>query len=143
MQEETVQEGVVTSVGAEQITVRIEKKDEDCDGCCACKLKSLCRGRADEYMELSVPMQDGRERPVPGETVQVAYRATNAAVAAAIMFVPALVGLFFGGFIGNRFWGEGDGIFIVGCLAGLVVGLGLTFVVSRASTILRPEIRLL
>lgn len=144
MREETIQDAVVLSVEPERIMVRIDKSNEDCGGCRACALKILCRGKNDtNHLDLPVPVDAASPHPQPGQTVQVAYRAANAAVAAFIMFLPALLGLFFGGFIANRLAGEGDGIFVLGCLAGVVLGLAVTFVVSRASTALRPDIRLL
>ncbi|MCD8138991.1 MAG: SoxR reducing system RseC family protein [Planctomycetaceae bacterium] len=141
MQEETIQDAVVLSVDNDRVMVRMAK-EEDCGGCRSCALKNLCHKESD-HLDLPVRLEDGVPPPQPGETVRVGYRAANAAAAAFIMFLPALVGLFFGGFAVNRYWGEGDGLFLVGCFAGLGLGLVVTFAISRLSTALRPEIRLL
>ncbi len=141
MREETVQDAVVLSVDANRVMVRMAK-EEDCGGCHSCALSKLCHKESD-HLDLPVELGIGVQPPRPGETVRVAYRAANAAVAALIMFLPALVGLCFGGFAVNRIWGEGDGLFLAGCLAGLVLGLAVTFAVSRLSTALRPDVRLL
>lgn len=141
MQEETVQDAVVLSVDKNRVMVRMAK-EEDCGDCHSCALKNLCHKESD-HLDLPVRLGEGIAPPQPGETVRVGYRAANAAVAALIMFLPALVGLFFGGFVVNRYWGDGDGLFLIGCFAGLALGLAVTFAVSRLSTALRPDIRLL
>lgn len=143
MREETIQDAVVLSVEPDRIMVRIDKEAEECDGCHTCALKSMCRGKRDEHLELPVPLETGASRPGPGETVRIAYRAANAATAALAMFLPSLLGLFFGGFAASRLFGEGDGVFLLGCFGGLALGLAVSVVLARKSTALRPEIRLL
>lgn len=143
MREEIVQEAVVLSVAPDRIMVRVDRKDEDCGGCRACALKSLCRGKEADHMDLPVPVDAETPELAPGETVRIAYRAANRAVAALVMFLPALLGVFFGGFAANALAGEGDGIFLLGCFSGLALGVLFTFVAARSSGALKPEIRLL
>lgn len=142
MDDLTIREGTIQAVEADRLIVRIEREDAaECGGCCRCPMRGLCRGRDSGHMELPVPFTSDNPHRI-GDRVHVAYRKANAAVAAAILFVPALAGLFLGGFLANRLWGEGDGVFLAGCAIGFVLGLAVTFVVNRFFPSLKPSVRL-
>lgn len=138
-----VQTGSVLRVEPGRLIVRVERDDSECGGCRSCAVKSLCRGRDDGHMDLPVLFGSGEPPAREGEAVRIAYRAANPAIASIIMFVPALAGLFFGGFVGQWVLGEGDGNFLIGCLVGLVAGLGVSYVLARGVAGLRPDVRLL
>lgn len=140
MEDFTVREGTVVAIERDMAVVRIER-EEDCGGCRSCAMKALCRGRDTGHMDLVASLAGGAA-PSPGTRVQVAYRETNPALAALVMFVPSLLGLFFGGFAANRLWHASDGIFLAGCLVGLLAGLAATFVLYRLSSALKPAARL-
>lgn len=134
----TVREGTVLLADNDRLVVRVERETEEgCDGCRACAMKSLCKGRETGRMDLPVTAPPGKTYR-PGDRVTLAYRQANAAVAALIMFAPALVGLLLGGWAAN---GRGDGVLLLGCLAGLAAGLGATWLVSRTARVLRPDVR--
>lgn len=142
MSEEKIRRGTVIAVEPNRLVVRVEREEEeDCGGCRSCAMKSLCRGRTDGHLDLPVAIPEGMAKS-RGDRVTVAYRETNAAVASLLMFLPALLGLFFGGFAANAVFGAGDGIFLAGALGGLAAGLAVTFVVGRVSTALGPVVRL-
>lgn len=140
MDDFTVRDGTVLSVQPDAILVRIDK-EEDCGGCRSCAVRALCQGRDGGHLDIPLSPVPG-VTAVPGERVRVEYRGANPAVAALIMFVPALIGLFAGGLIGNRYGEGSDGILLLGCLVGLVLGLVVSIVLSKARS-LRPEARLL
>lgn len=140
MDDYTIREGTVLDVQPDKVMVRIDK-EEDCGGCRSCAVRALCQGRDTGHLDLPLRPVDG-VAAVPGGRVRVAYRGANPAVAAVIMFVPALIGLFLGGFIGNRFWSGSDGILLAGCLLGLGLGVAATYGISQLRS-LRPEARLL
>lgn len=139
----TVREATVLSVAGDGLLVRVDDEDAaDHSGCRSCAMKSLCRGRDDGHLELFVSRSGGEGEYLAGDRVRVAYRGANPAVASLIMFLPALAGVMFGGFVANAAFGGGDGVFLAGALGGAALGVGATFVLSRSLSSLRPEIRL-
>ncbi|MCC8166700.1 MAG: SoxR reducing system RseC family protein [Planctomycetes bacterium] len=145
MDDYTIQDGTVLTVEPGRAVVRVERGGDDCDGCHTCALKALCRGRESKTMDLPVDTnRDGTAAGpmAPGDQVKVAYRGANQAVAAVILFLPGLIGLFFGGFAANRWWGGEDMTFLAGCLGGLAAGMLFTFIVARTSRSLRPDVRI-
>ncbi|MCC8109068.1 MAG: SoxR reducing system RseC family protein [Planctomycetes bacterium] len=145
MDDYTIQNGTVLTVEPGRTVVRVERGDDNCEGCHTCALKALCRGRESKHMDLPVDTgTDGiASAPLsPGDPVKVAYRGANQAVAAVLLFLPGLIGLFFGGFLANRWWGGEDMTFLAGCLGGLAAGVIFTFIVARTSRRLRPDVRI-
>ncbi len=144
MDDYTIQDGTILTVEPGRAVVRIERED-DCEGCHTCALKALCRGRESKHMDLPVdtgPDSGAAVAMSPGDQVKVAYRGANQAVAAVLLFLPGLLGLFFGGFLANRWWGGEDMTFLAGCLGGLAAGVLFTFIVARTSRSLRPDVRI-
>lgn len=137
-----VKTGAVIDVLPGQVVVRVERDDADCGGCRSCAVRGLCRGRDSGHMDLPVAFE-GQPPAKTGDQVRIAYRAANAAVAALTMFLPALLGLFFGGFIGHRWFGDSDGMFLAGCLIGFILGLGVSYVLARTVASLKPDVKLL
>ena len=135
----SVESGTVIRVDGGELVVRIDRSGEDCGGCRSCAMKALCRGRDDGHMDLPVA-SDGAEHSV-GDLVKVAYRVANPAVAAGIMFLPSLAGLFLGGFIGHGLQ-RGDMYFLAGCFIGLAAGVGVSCLLGRLKP-LKPKTRLL
>lgn len=136
----TVRKGTVLLAGSGGLVVRVERgADEACGGCRACALRIVCKGGETNRMDISVPAPPGRVY-TPGDEVRVAYRGANAAVAAAVMFLPPLAGLSAGGLLAN---GRGDAALLLGCLAGLAAGVGLSWLLSRHARALRPDVRVL
>lgn len=133
--------GRVVSVRDGEVVVRVERNEEDCGGCRSCAVKGLCRGRDTGHMDLRV---DSVGAPLPGvgDKVGVAYRSTNAALAALAMFLPALLGLLFGGLVGYRLADGGDAVFLVGCVVGFAAGLAVSWLLTRSVSSLRPHARL-
>lgn len=143
MSDFTIREATVLSVAGDGMLVRVDDEDAaDCGGCRSCAMKSLCRGRDDGHLDLLVPRTGGEGEHSAGDRVRVAYRGANPAVASLIMFLPALAGVMFGGFVANAAFGGGDGVFLAGALGGIAMGIGATFVLARSLSSLRPEIRL-
>lgn len=136
------QNGSVLKIETNKFIVRVERDPADCDGCKTCAVKALCRGKDDGHMELPVPY-NGTPPLEKGDAVQIAYRPTNAALAAIVMFLPSLLGLFFGGFIGHWMAGESDSTFLIGCFAGFFLGLALSFILARTIPALRPDVKFL
>lgn len=142
MDDFTTRPGTVVSAEPGRIVVRVEREaEEGCDGCRVCAMKSLCRGRDEGHMDLPVPVGRGAAFH-PGERVCLEYRLPGQAAAAAIMFIPALVGLLLGGLAAVRWTGGGDALLVLFCLCGLAGGVGATFLIARFGRSLRPEVRL-
>lgn len=137
-----VQTGSVLRVEPGHLVVRVERDNSDCGGCRSCAVKALCRGRDDGHMDLPVAFS-GNPPANRGDKVRIAFRATNAAWAAVAMFIPSLLGLFFGGFAGHYLAGESDRAFLAGCFIGLLAGVGISYVLSKSVPGLRPDVRLL
>ncbi len=136
----TERRGTVLLAGSGVLVVRVERgADEDCGGCRSCALRRLCKGRETRRMDLAVPVPAGAAY-TPGDAVRLAYRGANAALAAAVMFLPPLAGLAAGGFLAR---GEGDGVFLLACLAGAAAGVGASWALSRSAAALKPDVRLL
>ncbi len=134
----TVREGTVLLADGKRLIVRVERgADEECGGCGACALKSLCKGRENRMMDLAVTAPAG-EAYRPGDAVTVAYTRPNQAVAALVLFLPALAGLAAGGWLAG---GRGDGALLAGCAAGFAAGLGLSWWIARRTEALRPSVR--
>lgn len=123
-----------------ELLVRVDQEEADCGGCACCAVRGLCRGRDAGHFDVRVAVPDGRADK-PGDRVTVAYRGANPAVASLVMFLPSLIGVVFGGFVANAVFKPGDSIFLLGALAGLAIGVGLTFLLARMPS-LRPEVRL-
>ena len=70
------------------------------------------------------------------------YDPGNRAVAATILFLPSLAGLFLGGFAANRLWPGQDADFLLGCAGGFALGLLATAILARAR-LFRPSARLI
>lgn len=135
-------EGVIVSVEPGKLLVRLDPEDAgESEGCKCCAMRGMCRGRTSRGMDVKVPVTEADPRR-PGERVRLSYHAANPALAAAIMFVPALVGLLFGGFVANWLLGEGDFVFLAGAGGGLVLGVLLTLIASRSIASLGPEVAL-
>lgn len=141
-EEFTVENGTVVDVVPGGVVVRVPKKDGDCGGCRSCAMKRLCGGRDVDHIDLSVATPAGGT-PEKGAAVRVAYRPTNAALAALVMFLPALLGLFVGGVIGHRLGGGSDAGLLAGCFIGFAAGVGASFAAARLSPALKPLVRLL
>ena len=136
--EYTIQKGTVLLADKDRLVVRVEREAEQgCDGCRACAMKSLCKGRDTGQMDLPAAAPAGKTYR-PGDSVTLAYKQANAAVAALIMFAPALVGLALGGWMAS---GRSDAVLLLGCAAGLALGLGLSWIVSRTAGALKPDVR--
>lgn len=136
-------EGVITAVGPDRLTIRLDRKDEAAVSACgSCAMKSLCHSRAAEGAELILRTTDVEGRR-PGDRVRLAYREANPALAAGILFLPALAGLMTGGFAAERFFGQGNGTFLCGAFGGFLLGLAITFGVNRLVPSLRPKAELL
>jgi positive regulator of sigma E activity len=124
-----LRKGVVLSAGDGRLVVRVRREEDgECGGCVACSLKSLCGGRGTAHIDLPVAAPEGAAYS-PGDAVTVSYRPPNAALAAAVMFVPALAGLALGGWLAHAS-GWGDGMLILACLAGFGAGVGVSWLVS-------------
>lgn len=136
-----VKTGTVASVEPGRLLVRIER-DEDCGGCRSCAVKALCGGRGTGHMELPVKFT-GDAPAKTGDNVRIAYRAANAGVASIVMFLPALAGLLLGGMAGNRLAPGSDGTLLLGCLAGVVLGVAVSFLLSKTVASLKPDVKLL
>lgn len=140
MDEYEIRDGSVLSVDGSEAVVRVDR-EEECGGCSSCAVKALCRGRDVGHLDVPVPLSGGA-RPAVGDRVRIAYHGSNPAVAAAIMFLPPLVGLFLGGYLANHFRSGSDGYLLLGCLLGIVAGLAGTFLLSRLVRGMRPEAKL-
>lgn len=123
-----------------KMVVRVARPRDDCDSCGSCPLGSLCRGDKDRSVEVTLEAHGRTEQP--GATVQVEWHGANQAHSALLLFVPALLGLCFGGSAAACVWGEGDGVFLAGTGAGLVLGVGLTWVFGRLRVLRGPVVRL-
>ncbi len=137
-----IRDGVVLESAPDRVVVRMDK-DEDCGGCRSCAVKGLCHGRTASHIDVALRPDGGAPPRKAGERVRVAYRRANPAVAASILFVPTLAGLFAGGMAANGLIGPGDGIFLAGTAAGVIIGLGITYAFGRWSRSLAPKFRLL
>lgn len=136
-----VHAATVMEAGPEGILLRVERErdEEESGGCRSCAMRGLCRGRSDGTFTVAAPPDSGL---AAGDRVSVRYSEANPALASVIMFAPALIGLFAGGFAVGRLTDGGDGMFLAGCLAGLAVGLGVTFLVNRYAASLKPRVRI-
>lgn len=141
MTEATIYDGIVVSVETGRAIVRIRRDEDDCGGCSSCAVKGLCHGRDAGNMDLPVAVGNAADLS-PGDSVRIAYRGTNAAVAAFVMFLPALLGVLLGGFAANLLVGDGDGVFLFGVAVGLGLGLLVTFVLARCFAFLKPDVHL-
>lgn len=143
MEEYTVRGGAVLRAEGNRLVVGMDRMDggEDCGGCGSCALKSLCRGRDVGRMELEVAVEPGTPIPAVGERVRVAYRGADPAAASLVMFAPALIGLFAGGFAANLV-SEGDAVYLAGAGMGFLLGLAATFAAVRWLPSLRSEAHL-
>lgn len=136
-EDSTTRRGTVLSAGGNTLTVRVEQDGEECAGCKACSLSTLCRGRETGHRDLPVAVPEGETgKYAPGDAVTVEYAGANAALAAAVMFVPALAGLALGGWLGNRF---GDAALVAGCGLGFAAGVGLSRLLGKKADALRPK----
>lgn len=135
-----VRDATVLATEPGALLVRMDEDAEECGGCGTCAVKALCRGRDGAHFDMRVPVS-GERNEKAGDRVRVAYRGANPAVASLVMFLPALVGVVFGGFLTKALLGGGDGIFLLGAFGGLALGFGATFLLARRTS-LRPEARL-
>ncbi len=141
----TLRKGTVLSLDGGKLVVRIEQDgEEECGGCRACSLRSLCNGRETGHMDLSLAAPEekageGGRTYRPGDVVTVEYARANVALAAGALFVPALAGLALGGWLGSGF---GDAALLAGCALGFAAGVGVSRLLSRTMGALRPKARL-
>ncbi len=136
-------EGAILSVGPDWLLVRVDEEEfGEGDGCRSCAMRGMCHGRAARGTEVKVPVPDAAKWQ-PGERVRLRYRQANPALAAVVMFLPALLGLLLGGFAANGLFGAGDGIFLAGSAGGLVLGLLITVAVNRLFPSLGPKAELI
>lgn len=136
------QTGSVIRIEPGRFIVRVERDDSECGGCHSCAVRGLCRGRDTGHMDLPIAFT-GEPPARAGEKVTIAYRASNAAVASFVMFLPALLGLFLGGFIGYRMGESGDGPLIIGCLSGFFGGFAVSWLLAKSIPALQPDVRFL
>ena len=139
----SLREGAILSTGPDRLLVRLEPEEMSGDNrsCRSCLMRATCQDRKSEATEVTVLDPNAAKRR-PGERVQLLYIQANSALASAILFLPSLAGLVFGGFIANRLLGEGNGIFLVGSGCGLGLGLFATFAINLFSPSLGPIISL-
>lgn len=135
------QTGSVLRVEPGRLVIRVKRDESECGGCHSCAVKSLCRGRDSGHMDLPVSFT-GEPPAKEGDTVHIAYKKSNAAIASLVIFLPALAGLIIGGIIGYRMGDTRDAPLIIGCLAGFFGGIGISFVLSKCIPSLRPDVRL-
>ncbi|MDR3077861.1 MAG: SoxR reducing system RseC family protein [Planctomycetota bacterium] len=135
-----VREAVVVAAGAGRLTVSLETEEGEAAGCSGCAMRGLCGplGRKRGRFEMTLDLPAGPTLK-PGEVVRVFYQPPNLTLAALVMFLPSLAGLFLGGIAARRWLAESDGIFLAGMLAGFVAGLVLSFVFNRLTTLVRPR----
>ncbi len=134
-----IRDGTVVSTHPGRLIVRLQKGQEDCNGCRACALKSLCQDRASGYIDVEVRSTAAKE---PGDAVRVRYHSANPAWAALVLFLPSLLGLCAGGFVAQALVGGGDGVFVAGALIGAAVGVAVTFAMGKYAKATAPEITL-
>ena|GEM_PF-2159590 len=132
--------GVIISIQTDRLRVRLEPDESmgEGEGCRSCGMRGMCHSRNSEVVDVTIPDPDAAKRR-PGERVRIRYVQVHPAAAAAIMFLPALAGLILGGFVANRLFGEGNGIFLAGSGCGLASGIFATFAINRLSPSLGPK----
>ncbi len=129
--------GTVIASSPGFITVRIDKDGSDCEGCKTCPMCRLCRGKEVKHLDLPITVPEDSLTPQIGDTVRIGYHSANPALAATVLFVPTLLGLLAGGWLGT--WLGGDGIFLLGCAVGVVAGLAVTYGLSQGTPSLKAE----
>ncbi len=134
-----IRDGTVVSTLPGRLIVRLQKEQEDCNGCRACALKTLCHDRASGYIDVEVRATAAKE---PGDAVRISYHSANPAWASIALFLPSLVGLCAGGFVAQALAGGGDGVFVAGALIGAAVGVAITFALGKFAKATAPEITL-
>ncbi len=132
-------DGIVVHSAPGVMRVRLEKEREDCDGCHSCALKNLCSSHASGHIEVDVATNEVRR---PGDPVTILYHSANPAMAAFVLFFPALAGLCGGGYLARMLWGAGDMVFVGGALVGAALGVGATYIVNRVFRATAPKITL-
>ncbi len=133
----TTERGAVLRAEDDALLVRIRRgTDDGCGGCRSCSLNKLCKGGETGHMDLPVKAPEGRAYK-PGDELTLAYRQANPALAACILFVPALAGLALGGWIGNAY---GNASLLLGCGLGFAAGVGLSWGIARRADALKPRI---
>ncbi|MDR1519579.1 MAG: SoxR reducing system RseC family protein [Planctomycetota bacterium] len=141
MDEEKILVGTVIERADGRIRVSVETEAEAGNGCRHCAARSLCGsgkpGKFEIWLEAG---PDGRH--APGDQARFGYRPPRPLLALPALFLPALAGLFLGGGAAQALTGGGDMTFVVGSLAGLAAGIGLTAVLPRGFTALRGKARL-
>ncbi len=123
-----------------KITVRVERNNANCETCHTCPMGKLCHGKEQKHLDLPINVPEEIPTPRLGEAVRVEYHGANPAVAATVLFVPTLIGLLAGGWLGAAL--GGDGIFLVGCALGVGAGLAVTYGLSQWTPSLKAEARL-
>ncbi|MCL2000649.1 MAG: SoxR reducing system RseC family protein [Planctomycetes bacterium] len=140
-----LREGAVISIGLDRLRVRLDPeaaRDEN-GGCRSCAMRGWCRGRWSGSGEVTVTVTDmNAAKRCLGERVRLHYVQANPALAAIILFVPALVGLALGAFAAAWLFGGEDKVFLIGAGCGFALGLLVTFAINRLSLSLRPIIKL-
>ncbi len=129
--------GTVIAASPGQITVRVDKDGKDCEGCNTCPMCRLCRGKEMKHLDLPITVPEDRRTPQIGDSVWISYHGANPALAATVLFVPTLLGLLAGGWLGTV-WG-GNGIFLLGCALGVAAGLAVTYGLARWTPSLKAE----
>jgi sigma-E factor negative regulatory protein RseC len=115
---EAVARVVAVGDGRAQLTCHVESSCKSCGAGRGCGLRLLARDR-NIVLDLPRPV-DGRPGLVPGQTVTISIPDDDVLRAAALAYLPALLGLLAGALIGH--WlGEGDGAV---ALAGLLGAAG-------------------
>ncbi|MCC8181257.1 MAG: SoxR reducing system RseC family protein [Planctomycetes bacterium] len=135
--------GTVVSIRPGKALVRLDVDDDSCTSCHSCALNSLCTSKERGKVEVVVDTDSITGAAIDvGDAVRIEYRPFNRAVAAVILFVPALLGLLAGGWFAAVVWPEQDLLLLAGCAVGLIIGLAITFIVSRLAGGTRPRARL-
>ena len=144
MEEGDIRRGMVLSVADGQAMIRLTMDDTECGGCRSCAMRSLCQGKGYGKMDLRLPVPPALEGKLePGRDVSVRYLPAHAGFASVALFLPALVGLALGGWIGWRLGNGADTALLAGCAMGLLLGVGGTFVLNRTVRSLHPHAELL
>lgn len=138
-----VKDGTVIRLLPSGAVVRVDKDEEECKGCGVCPMKGLCHGKDAGHLDLPVDIPPGARQAVAADDrVRIAYRPANAALAALVMFVPALAGLLAGGLLGWRL-AMGDAVLVLGCGVGIALGVAVSAAAAKLSPSLKPKTKFL
>lgn len=135
--------GVVFTFEDGQVVVRAPA--EGTDGCAAaCDACGLCDKRKMRYIDIIVPYDRETGTLNRWDKVEVEYERRDPGYAALLFFLPPLFGLVGGGYLLRYLAGGGDMVFLIGALAGIVIGGLISVMISRRfPNMVRPEGRIL